>query len=113
MIDIHKKIIYYILAIMLCFSSVTGTVAFRNTNTNIPRVTFFNQNYSHTVFAGAVFSQTCGPCHNWSQNMYNAYDSGSYDFEYVSMVAFDENGQVLNYDALNWSNSYGILTEVR
>ena len=65
---------------MLCFSSVTGTVTFGKTYINPLMKTPVNQNYTHTVFVGVAFAQTCGPCHNWSLNMYNAYDSGNYDF---------------------------------
>lgn len=95
---------------MLCFSSVTGTVTFGKTYINPLMKTPVNQNYTHTVFVGVAFAQTCGPCTNWSLNMYNAYNSGNYDFEYVSMIVYDEEGHVLNQDARNWSNSYNIGT---
>jgi hypothetical protein len=67
-----------------------------------------NQNYTHTVFPGAAFTQQCGDCHPWSEYLYSVYQAGSYDFEYVSMIIFDENGQILNYEARNWSRRYGI-----
>ena len=108
--EIKKTIIYYLLISMLCFSSFSGATTHTKTSTTPLINTSGNQNYSHTVFAGVGFSQTCGPCHNWSLNMYNAYNSGNYDFEYVSMIVFDENGHVLNDDAYNWSELYNIGT---
>jgi hypothetical protein len=68
----------------------------------------FNQNYTHTVFAGAAFTQQCGDCHPWSEYIYSVHQSGNYDFDYVSMVIFDENGQLLNREARNWSRRYSI-----
>jgi len=69
-----------------------------------------NQDYTHTVFAGVAFTQSCGPCHNWSKNIYDTYMTGLYDFEYASMIGYDENGNVLNYDAVYWSLNYTVGT---
>lgn len=68
----------------------------------------FLQNYTHTVFTGVAFSQQCGDCHPWSEYMYSVHQSGDYDFDYVSMVTYDENGQLLNEEARNWSRRYSI-----
>jgi hypothetical protein len=108
-IEISKKIIYILLVIMLCCSSVTGAITFVKMNTKPLITPLANQNYTHTVFCGVAATQQCGDCHSWNQNLYNAYESGDYDFEYVSMIVFDENGWVLNNDAENWSIiRYGI-----
>ena len=100
------KKITYILISMLIIS--TFSVAISSTRSSIRLISEGgDQGYSHTVFAGIISAQVCGPCHNWSQNVYNTYVSGDYDFEYASMIVFDELGNVLNMDAYNWSNSYG------
>ena len=100
------KKIAYILISMLIIS--TFSVAISSTRSSIRLISEGgDQGYSHTVFAGIISAQVCGPCHNWSQNVHNTYVSGDYDFEYASMIVFDELGNVLNTDAYNWSNSYG------
>jgi len=105
MIKMTKKITY-ILICMLLIS--TFSVAISSTRSSLESINEgIDQGYSHTVFAGMISAQVCGPCHNWSQNVYNTYVSGDYDFEYASMIVFDELGNVLNRDAYNWSNSYG------
>jgi len=40
--------------------------------------------------------------------MYNMYKSGLYDFEYATMICYDEEGIPLNYDAIYWANNYSI-----
>lgn len=105
MIKMTKKITYILIS-MLIIS--TFSVAISSTRSSIRLISEgSDQDYSHTVFAGIISAQVCGPCHNWSQNVYNTYVSGDYDFEYASMIVFDELGNVLNMDAYNWSNSYG------
>ena len=105
MIKMTKKITYILIS-MLIIS--TFSVAISSTRSSIRLISEgSDQDYSHTVFAGIIYAQVCGPCHNWSQNVYNTYVSGDYDFEYASMIVFDELGNVLNMDAYNWSNSYG------
>ncbi len=66
--------------------------------------------YTHTVFVEVATGQFCGPCHGWNQNIYNTYNSGQYDFEYVEMIAWGFGGwnDILNYDAYAWKNLYGI-----
>ncbi len=66
--------------------------------------------YTHTVFIEVATGQFCGPCHSWNANIYNAYESGDYDFEYVEMIAWGFGGwsDILNMEAYNWINLYGI-----
>lgn len=66
------------------------------------------QYYSHIVFVGIATSQNCKPCHTWNENIHEAYMSGEYDFEYVEMIEFDHNGQILNQIANEWSESFNI-----
>lgn len=105
MVKMTKKITYILIS-MLIIS--TFSVAISSTRSSIRLISEGgDQGYSHTVFAGIISAQVCGPCHNWSQNVHNTYVSGDYDFEYASMIVFDELGNILNRDAYNWSNSYG------
>ena len=95
---------------LLCLSSFSAAVSFTDLQIKPYIKINPNQNYTHTVFSGIAFSQTCGPCSNWAKNIYNAYSSGMYDFKYVSMIIFDENGHVLNNEAFNWSKNYDIVS---
>ena len=109
MIDIKKKFVYLLVCLLILYS-VTGTIIYGKTPVRTLNTINASQNYTHTVFIGVASAQVCGPCHNWSNNVYNTYVSGDYEFEYASMIAYDENGQVLNYDAEDWSNNYSIST---
>ena len=64
--------------------------------------------YTHTVFVEVATSQACPACHYWNQNLHTAYTSGNYDFEYVELVIYDQNWDILNYDAYTWENIYNI-----
>jgi hypothetical protein len=83
---------------------------FESAKTSTRSISEMNPNieYSHTVFVEVATSQNCEPCHSWNQNIYNAYTSGDYDFEYVEMIEFDHAGLVLNEKAHNWANNYSI-----
>ncbi len=67
------------------------------------------QNYSHTVFVGIATSQICPPCHIWNQHIHEVYVSGDYDFEYVEMIEYDHEGNVLNQKAREWAVNYNIV----
>lgn len=45
------------------------------------------QNFSHTVLAEYATTTTCGYCPTASSQLYSIYNSGDYDFYYVSLVA--------------------------
>ena len=64
--------------------------------------------YTHTVFVEIGTSQNCKKCDPWSQIIYEAYNSGDYDFEYVEMIEFDHDGKILIDEANNWAQKYGI-----
>ncbi|UCD13177.1 MAG: hypothetical protein JSW60_06355 [Thermoplasmatales archaeon] len=68
--------------------------------------------YTHTVFVEVATGQFCGPCHSWNTNIYNAYKSGDYDFEYVEMIGwgFGGGGDILNLEAYYWASGYGITS---
>ncbi|UCF50708.1 MAG: hypothetical protein JSU91_04295 [Thermoplasmatales archaeon] len=65
--------------------------------------------YTHTVFSEICTSQNCKNCDEWSQNVYEAYVSGDYDFNFVEMIRFDHDGYVLNEEVNNWAINYSIL----
>ena len=94
--------------LILTYSSVEGAINIVNTNFKPQLTQFANGNYTHTVFCGVASDQMCIPCHDWSININNAYQTGNYDFEYVSMIIFNEAGQILNYEARNWSKRYDV-----
>lgn len=95
---------------MIIFSTITGAISSTKMSLHLSNEATENEDYSHTVFAGAAFTQACGPCHAWNQNIYNTYASGEFDFEYASMVVYDENGNVLIRKAYDWDSNYSITT---
>lgn len=46
-----------------------------------------NQDFTHTVLAEYATTTTCGYCPTASSQLYSIYNSGDYDFYYVSLVA--------------------------
>jgi hypothetical protein len=103
-----KKQIVSLLIFVLLFASISGASNFQNNINNGLNAKLNDQNYTHTVFAGIAATQSCGPCHNWTLNIYDTYLTGLYDFEYASMIGYDTNGNVLNYDAVYWSLNYTV-----
>jgi len=104
-----KKFIYPLIGIILFLiftAGISSTKIISKSSINILDET----DYSHTVFAGIALTQGCGPCHSWNQEIYNAYISGEYDFQYSSMIVYDKNGDVLNRKAYDWDSEYGIVT---
>ena len=85
-----------------------GTISSEKTLRNDIKETHNRANYTHTVFVEIGTSQNCNPCHYWSENIHNGYISGEYDFEYVEMIVFDHDGNVLNEVASNWEKIYEI-----
>jgi hypothetical protein len=65
-----------------------------------------NRDYTHTVLVEVGTAQWCGPCATWNTNIYNAYNSGSYDFEYVEMIYSDHSHTILNNLAYTWMGIY-------
>jgi hypothetical protein len=65
--------------------------------------------YTHTVFAEICTGQSCKNCDDWSESLYEAYNSGDYDFNYVEMIRFDHDGNVLNDEVNEWAKNYSIL----
>ena len=105
-----KKKIVYIFVCLIFFSSTIGTISSKKKSTETLNKMTFKRDYMHTVFLEVATSQNCIPCHNWNQNIYEAYNSGNFDFEYVEMIVFDHNGNVLNEKALDWDIKYKIGT---
>ena len=100
-----SKIIITILSFSIFISSISINADSTKTfNENNPLMS-----YTHTVFAEVATSQNCIPCDGWNENIYNTYISGGYDFEYVEMIIFDHNGNILNDVAFDWGDSYNIF----
>jgi len=108
-IYIRKHLVSLLICILL-FASFSGASTVNINNYSEINEKSDDRDYTHTVFAGVAFTQSCGPCHNWSINIYDAYMSELYDFEYASMIGYDESGNVLNYDAVYWSLNYTVGT---
>ena len=81
-------------------------VALSNNTKNTDDTHAGKEVYTHTVLVEVGTAQWCGPCASWNTNIYNTYNSGSYDFEYVEMIYSDHNGNVLNTLANSWMNIY-------
>jgi hypothetical protein len=65
---------------------------------------------THTVFVEIASSQTCPGCTTWNSVLIDVYESGNYDFEYVTMICFGTGGydDILNTEAYDWKNFYDI-----
>ncbi len=105
----RNKLVYLTMFILL-LSIVTGVILSAKKSSESFNETIDNSEYTHTVFVGVAFTQTCGNCHPWNQNIYNTYSSGDYDFEYSSMIIYDEEGKVLIRKAQDWEKIYGITS---
>jgi len=70
------------------------------------------RDYTHTVFVEWGSACFCGPCASWSSNIWNVYNSGQYDFEYVTMIVYGHGGwgDILNTKANSWKNLYGFTS---
>jgi hypothetical protein len=92
------------------FGAVALNSDMKETVSNIIEKSGERLDYTHTVFVEVGTGQFCGPCHGWNANIYNTYNSGQYDFEYVEMVIWGHGGwnDILNSKANSWRNSYGI-----
>ena len=103
-----KKIIIGILISLLFCSTIAVSIPNTKELTKILDEMNLNSEYLHTVFVEVGTSQNCQKCDPWSQSIYEIYNSGDYDFEYVEMIEFDHNGEILNDKANAWSNNYNI-----
>jgi len=70
------------------------------------------KDYTHTVFVEWGSACFCGPCASWSSYIWNEYNSGTYDFEYVTMIVYGHGGwnDILNTKARAWNNLYGFTS---
>jgi hypothetical protein len=64
--------------------------------------------FTHTVFVEDITATWCVYCPSSSAEMDALYESGNYDFYYVSMITQDENGETINDDAQQRANDYKI-----
>ena len=103
-----KKIIAYTLFSLLFCSTIAVSTPHIIEQTKMIDEILSNSEYLHTVFVEVGTSQNCQKCDPWGQSIYEAYNSGDYDFEYVEMIEFDHNGKILNDEANAWANNYSI-----
>jgi hypothetical protein len=101
--NIKKKI-----ALLIVFILVISTLQGLNTSAKKLNEDVSSRDFTHTVLVEVATSQNCEPCHYWSQTIHDIYDSGDYDFQYVEMIVFDYDGEVLNDRAMDWDNYYDI-----
>ena len=100
-----RKILPFLVVGILVLSGL-GAVALSNDTTQSNDNRQGKYDYTHTVLVEVGTAQWCGPCASWNTNIYNTYNSGSYDFEYVEMIYSDHNHNILNTLAYSWMNSY-------
>ena len=103
-----KKIIAYTLVILLFCSTIAVSIPYTKEPTKMLDEMRSSSEYLHTVFIEVGTSQNCQKCGPWSQSIYETYNSGDYDFEYVEMIEFDHDGNILNDKANAWANNYNI-----
>ena len=103
-----KKAVSIIICFFLIFTAVISTSKGVTIKTSDGENRNFNS--THTVFAEVATSQNCEPCDFWNENIYNAYISGDYNFEFVEMIVFNYDGNKLNQEAFNWGNNYNIFS---
>jgi len=103
-LEIKKKIAIILICILFLsnFTSLTSSKKLLNEEKPI-------SGFTHTVFTEICSAQNCKSCDEWSQNMYDVYTSGEYDFHYVEMIRFDHDGYVLNEEVNEWAKNYSIL----
>ena len=63
---------------------------------------------NHTVLVEIASSQGCSGCHDWNNEIIAEYENNSFDFEFVEMIVYDYNWDVLNIDAYQWKELFGI-----
>jgi hypothetical protein len=97
-----------LLIILLLFSTIVSSNSAFASSTYLLDKKDTSMDYLHTVITEVGSSQNCEPCHNWSQNLFEVYNSGEYDFEYVEYIIYDQEGKKLNEEAFNWSKKYGL-----
>jgi hypothetical protein len=100
--------IIYILIFIIFFSIISSNIPLSGLSIETLNPIESNINNTHTVFTGVATVQFCECCDEWSQYVYNQYNSGNYDFHYVEMIMFDHDGYKLNLEAIKWRNNYSI-----
>jgi hypothetical protein len=97
-----KTKIAYLLIFIIVISSFQGLNTYaRNIKKDVS-----SRDYTHTVLVEIATAQSCKPCHYWSNTIQDIYETGGYDFQYVEMIVFDENDEILNDEAADWYSYY-------
>jgi hypothetical protein len=98
-----KNKITYLLVFLLFISALQGF----NTSAKNVKESVSSRDFTHTVLVEVATAQSCKPCHYWSETIQDIYETGDYDFQYVEMIVFDHNDDILNDDAADWFSYYG------
>jgi len=94
-----KKIFILSIMAILFLVPLTGAVNVTNSikddiNSAVENV--LNADFTHTVLAEYGSKNTCPLCPPASNQLYDIYNSGDYDFYYVTLVYLEEGGTPLN-----------------
>ena len=99
-----KNKIACLLICLLFFSTFTGITSSNKIKKEVEPIL----SYTHSVFVEIGTSQNCKSCDSWSQNIYDAYSSGEYDFHFVEMIIYDHDGNDLNEEVNDWADNYSV-----
>lgn len=77
-------------------------------NTPVANDTGTRQTFTHSVFAEDITAQWCVYCPSASEALNNIYNSGDYEFHFVSMITQDGDSQPLNDDAQQRAEDYKV-----
>lgn len=89
-----KKIVILALLSILVLMPLAGALSTAHHQKTIEYNQLSSQDFTHAVFAEYVTTTTCPYCPPASNQLYSIYNSGDYDFYYVSLVA-DANPRIL------------------
>jgi len=98
-----KKIAYLLISILFLYIFTGITSSKKMVKENNPIL-----GYTHTIFVEVGTSQNCKNCDTWSQNLYDEYISGNYEFHFIEMIIYDHNGADLNEEVNNWADNYSV-----
>lgn len=104
---INSKLLFSsILSFLLLISSLT--LPFQADSTNPQKEFLSNKSSTHTVLVEIASSQGCSACHDWNNEIIDEYENNSFNFEFVEMIVYDLNWDLLNLDAYIWQENHDI-----
>lgn len=84
-----KKYVMICIVVIMMLVPMVGASNLLSTNKIVVKtpVNVYKEDFTHTVFVEYATTTTCGYCPTASSQLYSIYNSGNYDFYYVSLVA--------------------------